>query len=373
MIDRLLLSIDWVHLPDGHQDLIHSKYNKIMEINPSGEVQWVKPRTSKLRSDDPNLNLRFTGSGFQIWGSPSVIMNGGNNVFGSSNIADCANALIVHASTALNVFLPFCERWELDGLDLTHNYLLGDSNEVLQVLDYMKKLKAPRVKTDCYPESVYYGKGSKLRTSKAYSKGHQLRKLESKLAKQSGMYLNLDEWQLAIAYNLLRLELCLKKEYFNRMRKKHSKGWIERNEDMPKDQIVKRIEFRWEWWLMDEYDLEKIYDDNWTEILGNGVEVPVIERDLEAAIFDAARSLGHTDNQANAAYLTWASIKSFGRSTTQYRMSKTTWFRHMKILKAAGLTSADFEQGQVQVLRITHINLGKKVESWEEIRESLKS
>jgi len=374
MIDRLLLSITWEVLPLGYFELVTSRYNSVYELDKkTGDILWEKPRTSKCRSDDPDVNLRFTAQGFQIWGSPAVFMNNGNNVFGSCDIFACSEAVIARAAIALDVELPSPERWELDGLDLTHNYLLGDHNEVLQVLDYMKKLMPSRMKTTPYPTSVYFGQGSKLRTFKAYEKGSQIRKLELKNMKKEGFNLNLDEWQLAICYNMLRLELCLKKEFFNRMRKKLSRGWIDRDESMPKNQKVKKIEFRWEWWLMDVDELETIYDEGWEGILGNGVEVPVIERDLESSIYEAARSLGYSENQANAVYLTWASIKAFGQSTTKYRMSKRTWYRHIKVLKAAGLTSADFNMGTVQTIRITHINLGKKVESWEDVRESLKA
>jgi len=368
MIDRLLLSISWDRLGGDAFEVIPSRYNKIMEISPDGEVHWVKPRTSKLRSDDPNVNLRFTAAGFQIWASPAVLQNNGNNVFGSSDIYFCAGLLIDNASIALQYKLPSPEYWELDGIDITHNYLMQDSNQVLNVIDYMKRLKCSRLKTDSYPESVYYGKGSKLRTGKAYSKGHQLRKLQRRLVKQEGFSLNLDTWQEAAAYNLLRLELCLKKGFLNRYRKLHLRGWTDLRPDVPLNQRVKRIEQRWEWWLMTEDELNVFYDEFWAEVLGNGLEIPEDDKGFEAAVFAAAASLGFSEGYANAAMLTWASIRAFGLETTRYRMGRAIWYRHLQILKAAGLTSADFEQGVVQTVRITHIELGARVENWDDVR-----
>lgn len=102
MIDRLLLSLSRININDEVFQHLFDKFDTLERISTDGEILWSKPLTAKTRSDDPNVNFRFTSKGIQIWGSPAMV-NNKNNVFGSSNIKECAIKLIRKASTGLGV------------------------------------------------------------------------------------------------------------------------------------------------------------------------------------------------------------------------------------------------------------------------------
>ena len=345
MIDRLLLILPYDVAPTGLIEMLQSRFNRLLEIAPDGSVNWEKPRTSRVRSDDPDVNIRFAAKGVHLWGSPAMVM-GTNNVFGSSDIRECATSMLLHASRALECMLPSIEVWQLGGLDITHNYMLEDVRDVKSALSFYGRISNGKLKTTRYPESVYFGMGSRLRTGKIYAKGYQLEKLGKKHD------LGLSNWQKAICYNFLRFELCLKSYWFARYLKTHP---------------------GWEWLDMTEDDLESIYGEFWADIVGPGgeVELPATDLDMEGRILDAAASLCLSVGLGTAAFKTWCCIQSVGCDNTRYMTSPATWYRHLNILKHAGLTTADFQEGEVLPVRINTIRLGEPVNSWDDVRRRL--
>jgi len=340
LIDRLLLELHSRHFPAGAFEALQALFNRLIEINPDGAVSWEKPRTSKLRSDDPDVNLCFTGTGVRIWGSPAMAMQQ-NNVFGSSDIIVCAQALIRKASKNLNFIFPAYDKWDLKGIDITHNYLLDSPQDVKTALNYLGRISDGRLKTVRYPSTVYFGYGSQLRTGKVYAKGNQLERLERKLD------LGISVLDRALTYRLLRFELCLKGGWFRRYKKVNP-------------------DFVWYDWKSE--DLDMIYDDFWTHLLGDGTEIPRSDYEQEGCIIDAALSLGMSQGYGLAAYKTWCCIQSLGVEQARSITSNRTWYRHIKILRQAGFTSADFDLGKVEPIRLTYIRLSQPVESWAELR-----
>ena len=115
--------------------------------------------------------------GLTIGASPAFITYG-NNVFGSSNVRECAGVLVRFASKCLASILPPAEEWECRRIDVTENYALSTDREVKQLLRQLITADGGRAKaTSGGGDSVYWNKGSDLRKGKAYAKGSQLRKL----------------------------------------------------------------------------------------------------------------------------------------------------------------------------------------------------
>lgn len=77
-----------------------------------------------------------------------------------------------------------------------------------------------------------------------------------------------------------------------------------------------------------------------------------------------------TEGQGKAAARTWAVIQSVGWQAAKDSMPKRTWYRHLKIIKAAGFSDADISAGRVVNLR--RPLLLQPVSSWDELRKMAK-
>jgi II/X family phage/plasmid replication protein len=74
-----------------------------------------------------------------------------------------------------------------------------------------------------------------------------------------------------------------------------------------------------------------------------------------------------TEGQGKAAYGCWMMIKSEGWDRAREFFAKPTWYRHLKILRAAGLRDADISAGQVVPLR-RRILEAQMCTSWDQLR-----
>ena len=172
---------------------------------------------------------------------------------------------------------------------------------------------------------------SKLRQGKAYAKGDHLRYQDRKKLAE------VEPWEINLADNLLRLELSLKSQYW---RERTEKKWHEYTED-----------------ALD--DLHEIY---FKGLIGT---MEVVEMDsLRQRIIESAE----TEGRGLAAYTCWALIKTVGREEARASMSKTAWYRSLKILKTAGLTDADFQAQNIVPFRRRVIELGEPVRCWEDMK-----
>lgn len=85
------------------------------------------------------------------------------------------------------------------------------------------------------------------------------------------------------------------------------------------------------------------------------------------------RQVAPTKGLAWAAFRTWLCIRSDGITKTKRLMSQTTWYRHLSILKKAGITKIDIEQADKHRRKVVPfpqkaIVLGSPVTSWEDLR-----
>lgn len=350
MILRHLL-IDWLTLRVpldgrlGHQ--IHERVlacvGKIQCYDPDGALSWEKSSldVDKLRSDTVGLMWQVQGDGKQqylvIAGSPASIQHG-VNVFGSLDIRAGATVLLRLACRALRAVLPPLEQWQCRRIDITGNYLLPDSDTVKQALRMLMVSDGSRRRAGSQAkggDSVVWNPTSDLSKGKGYHKGPQMRFLVKKGKVQAS------EEMLSAADRLLRLE--------------HTKGsrWWRRFE-----------ETGGKWWQLTAWEL-------WQEFKGffgrlvQGLEVKDMDRiETIKAIRDANDiSLG----MAESTFTTLRNIKEDGFDVVKGFMSERTFYRHLRYLRAAGITDADMTTAKILPFRPIRIVLAEPVGSWAQM------
>src|SRR5581483_5363940 len=142
-------------------------------ISPDGVVksEWYS-RKSK-RSDSHQLSVGLSRNRITIDGSPARLQQA-NNVFGSFDLADCAQRMIRHVSVSAGVVLPRYERWRFTRIDATQNYDCGSIKGVRAALESLGKVAGGHLKASTFNETVYWNRASDLWSAKAYAKGLHL-------------------------------------------------------------------------------------------------------------------------------------------------------------------------------------------------------
>ena len=179
-------------------------------------------------------------------------------------------------------------------------------------------------------DTVYWSHRSKLRSGKAYAKGPHLRFLQ-KNADYTGRRYN--ELELLQAEKLLRLELKLGREFWDRH------NW--------KETTAIQLQQQWQ-----DYFGRMIGDSAMTN-----------DSDVKERITEAAKAMGM---RGNPAYGCWLMIESQGWERARDSFSKSAWYRHLKVLHAAGLGDADISAGRIVPLR-RRIMEAELVTSWAQL------
>jgi II/X family phage/plasmid replication protein len=352
------LLIDWLTLRvplDERLSLVVrekvlSCLGRIQCYDPDGVLSWEKNTldVDKLRSDTVGLLWQVQSDGKQqflvIAGSPAAVTNG-LNVFGSLDIRAGAAALIRVGCRALRSVLPALEHWQCRRIDITGNYGLPDSASVKDALRTLmisdgarRHASTPKSGGD----SVGWNCGSDISKGKAYHKGPQLRYLVKK-GKVSAT-----EEQLTAADQLLRLEHTKGSRWWRRFEQKGGK-----------------------WWQLTAWELWQEFKEFFGRLV-QGVEVKDMDRvTMIKAIQDAN---GITEGRAASAFKTLKDIREDGFQVVRDYTPPRTWYRHLKYLRAAGITDADMttakQAANVLPFRMVRIVLAQPVGSWEDIRRA---
>jgi hypothetical protein len=294
----------------------------------------------KLRSDSVGLFWQVQGDGkdvhLVIGGSPAALEHG-INVFGSLDIRHCANVLIRAAMREFHAILPALEHWQCRRIDITGNYLFPDSATVKSALRMLMLSDGSRRKAGSAgdTDTVTWNSSSDLAKGKAYHKGPQLERLVRKGKVKA------TQEQIDAAHRLGRLE--------------HTKGarWLRRLEDSGR-----------RWWLLTAYELWKEFEGFFGRLV-QGVEVREMNREtMVNAIRDAN---GITQGRAEAAFTTLRNIREDGFEVVKGYVPHRTFYRHLKYLRAAGVTDADMRTAKVLPFRPVRIVLAQPVGSWDDI------
>ncbi len=330
MIDWLTLKLPERLLPRSVALGIHDRAGRVIAINADGEITWEKLVWERVRSDVGQVLCRL-GDGLEVMGSPARAV-GGDNAFGTGDPVTAAASMLAVVSDAIGYALPTDWRlWRVTRLDVTHSYHLGGASEVRAALDALRYGEGGRYRGRSAGSTLYWGQQSAHWSGKAYAKGQHLRFLAKKEE------VELQPWQFAAADGLLRLELSLRRHWWDR---------CGRN-----------------WWELTEEFLDSVHQGYFSPLIGN-VKVSVMERDMLAELEKVETSKG----RAKGAFRTWALIKQIGIEQAKESMPASTFKRHTKALRAIGLSYADLRASNVLPFRRRTIELGAPVRSWDELR-----
>jgi len=90
------------------------------EVICAGSVEWSSPSQESIRSDTHQVTVKVGGDRIQVFGSPARSMGLPHNLFGSSDIVECALAHIAVAQAHLPFELPGLEAWFPSRMDITY-------------------------------------------------------------------------------------------------------------------------------------------------------------------------------------------------------------------------------------------------------------
>ena len=338
--------IDWVSLKfplhSFSRDQVHqlrSITDRIVRFCPkTGDVKYETCAWDSIRSDSHQVSFQVGSTHLKIQGSPARVFGDGDAVFGSGSsseldISGCVLAMAKHASSILNVLLPTdLSNYSVTRIDVTSNLLLDSLSEVRSALTILRGCEGGRYRVSQQAgDTVYWSHSSALRSGKAYAKGPHLHYLTKKLRNYTGRIYSEDE--INLSNRLLRLELKLGNEFFRRN----------------------------DWKLLKAKDIKNQWDNYFMRMIGNS-EITK-DNDIKTRIFEVAP----TEGQARSAYGCWSIIGNEGWERAKEMYTKPTWYRHLKIIRNAGLSDADISAGKIVPLRAKIIE-ARHVLSWEELR-----
>lgn len=333
MIDWLTLRVDASRLAPATLKAFRATQDRITRISPDGAVVWDIPAHESVRSDSHQITVRL-GSDLSIKGSPARVM-GKDNVFGSGNIAVCAQAVLTFVSQNRGVVLPDYLDWRVTRVDITHNYDLGSLAAVRQALHELEVAEGGRYQKQTHAGTVYWSSRSAVRSGKVYAKGPHMEQ-QARVGKAS-----FSQNELQLGQNLLRLELSLKNQFWREHAAKNC-------------------------WQYTEEELDRLHADYFAPLVGT---IEVLEVDnIPAKCVTAARQLGQSEGQGMGAYRYWVVIQQMGLERARDVTSRASHYRYLRILKQAGFGYADFKARNVTQLRRKPITLGEPVRSWDELR-----
>lgn len=340
MIDWITLRIPLKGLPSVIEQRFRESLGMVHCSDSNGEILWKKPFIDfeALRSDTVGLCWivsRDSDREYLSIGASPATLEFGNNVFGSSDIRHCALVVIGAAQRSLDCILPVPELWSCRRLDITENYLMESFREVKALLRELMRTDSGRHKgSSGAGDTVLWNAGSDLRKGKSYHKGPQLVYLRKRSKVQ------IEDWQINIADRICRMELTLGSRWFRRLYQK-GESWLGLSEGM----------------------LDEEYEDYFGLMWGGKAEVMDMGKMLEEL-----EKVAPTKGQALAAHRTWALIKAIGYSLARDSMPSRTWYRHIKLLHASGLSDADLCAGNVLPFVRRTVSESFIVRSWDEAR-----
>jgi len=328
----------------------------------------------KLRSDEIGLFWQVQHNGKEhyllIAGSPASVELG-NNIFGSNDVMHCANVLHKQAQLGLSMILPPVHTWQCMRLDFNYNYLLDSNAQVKQALRELKNGHGSRQKmTGGHGDTLVIGASSNMISGIIYDKGTQVKQLVQKLFKQ-GKPIPYETWEIDIISRLLRFELRLKRQWFEKLAHKKNYEHFLHN-DLNVKQSLKNYRDYYEntqpWTELTEQDLiDKHY--TYFKPFTGGIGVTDM-----STLLENLKQLGLSEGRARAAYQTWSLIKIMGYEQAKASLNANTFRIHKQHLLRAGLTQTDLQNSasdnadnKVSFFKRKNIELETPVTSWSQV------
>jgi II/X family phage/plasmid replication protein len=339
--------IDWVtgRIPlacFGEADRISLRElgERIQRFDPkTGEQVWETSAWDSIRSDSHHLSYRVTSDALWMQGSPARVIGDGDAVFGAGaasalDLPGCVARMRDVLAMAVGVAMPQdIALWKVSRVDVTGNLFIGSLEQVRVALRVLRDVEGGRYRVSQQAgDTVYWSSRSRLRAGKAYAKGPHLVHLMRQKTYDGRQYSGED---IRLAQGLLRLELRLGAQW-----------WRERGGG--------------DWWEVTADQLNGQWQAYFERMLG---DCEVTEMNIEARV----KAVAKTEGQAKAALSLWALIQAYGWEQVRNITSRPTWYRNLKILRAAGLSDADFSAAKVVAFRRRVLD-AREVASWEELK-----
>lgn len=365
LIDWLTLKIDFdvvlQHCGQEALDYIRGLNDVVTRHNrQTGEIKYETIAHDSIRSDTHTLNWR-AGSELVLFGSPARCWKNGCNVFGSSNSLQCARLMVslFRQSTGINLPDPALSDlkgksfYRLTRMDITRNFFCGSLANARTVQKYFLSCDGGRYKVNAQAgDTCYWNRGSRRRSGKTYLKGphvrHWLRKnrVPSVYGPKSFGLTGYTEKQLDLLDTIARAELQLGSQF-----------WFDYNDT------------GLDWRKIAPEELMNWHDQFFGKMLGdNRVQAADMADKLIDKIRAGAVSLGHKETQGDRAHATFRMIQAMGYEHAKEIIAKSTWYRHLTILRASGLGDIDITSGRIVPIRRS-IDL-VPVSSWSDLRNA---
>ncbi|MDD2661357.1 MAG: phage/plasmid replication protein, II/X family [Methylococcales bacterium] len=292
-----------------------------------------------VRSDSHQIAFRVGSDAIWIQGSPARVCGSGDAVFGEGasaalDLPSCLKRMAVFVSGVVGITLSLNpEHWHVSRIDVTGSLMLEDLASVRIALRTLRECEGGRYRVSQQAgDTVYWSHKSRLRAGKAYAKGPHI---DYQLKKKDYSGRQYSDSERSMINRLLRLELRLGAQW---IRERAGKKWFE----------------------LTPNDLKKEWKDYFQRMIGDA-DMKTND-DVKTRIFAAAK----TEGQAKAAHCCFLIIQSEGWEKAKEDFPKNTWYRHLRILRAAGLGDADISAGKVVQLRRKVLEC-QVVHSWNDL------
>lgn len=338
LIDWVTVRIPFEHLSDDAREACRLLGDRISRYCPkTGDIRYESSAWDSVRSDSHQISCRVGALDFWIQGSPARVTGDGDAVFGSGasarlDLKACVDSMRLFIQSQTGIQLPSdISLWKVSRVDVTGNLLLDSLTEVKDSLKILRDCEGGRYRVSQQAgDTVYWSHKSKLRSGKAYAKGPHLTYV-MKQKNYSGFEYSPEDIELAS--RLLRLELTLGREFFARN----------------------------DWKTCDLDTLTTQWNDYFTRMIGDSEMTN--DSDVKTRIHAAAL----TEGRGKSAYGCWLLIQSEGWERAQESFQKATWYRHLKVLRTAGLGDADISAGKVVPLR-RRVFEARQISTWNDLR-----
>jgi II/X family phage/plasmid replication protein len=93
--------------------------------------------------------------------------------------------------------------------------------------------------------------------------------------------------------------------------------------------------------------------------------IPV--RECKEALQRIQDANGISDRQARGVFRTYLNIRGCGIEWAKNHRSRSTWYRHLKYFRAAGIDVADLQPGNIVLFPPGRVIVARPVTCWEDI------
>lgn len=339
MIDWLTLSLDPLFLPESQRQALYGDSSHIIKLIPKqyesfkngflAVPEWDSCERRTLRSDDYQITISL-GANFTISGSPARV-DQTHNIFGSSDIVDCALKMISFTSVMLDVDLPIDPRlWACTRIDFNNTLWLSEPSYVRQALQHIIVL-TPRQIKNVNGTTVAFGSRRSNLYLKFYDKSLHL----TKQLKQEKSRLSIEHQQLSTS--LLRVEITLN---------------------------AKQIKSMSDWFTLNKSDFQNLLDSRVNPLIGS-IMINNQNKDIFQILFEYTKS----DTKANNLFTQYNHIRTIGLENFKSSVPQSKYYRVKKALFDAGLSYSDLTvENTVTTIKREPLNLGNVVTSFDDIK-----